>query len=64
MPRKRLPQAVKGKSMAKLLQEVRVEKKLSSAAKCGDSNKIRDGILVRAPDEMLRIAAKWKVLGA
>ena len=52
----------KGKPMVELLDEVRADKKLSSAAHWDDSNKIRDGILVRAPDEMLRIAAKWKVL--
>lgn len=51
----------KGKPMVELLDEVRADKKLSTAAHWGDSNKIRDGILVRAPDEMVRIAAKWKV---
>ena len=52
----------KGEPMVKLLDEVRANKKLSSAAEWNDSNKIRDGILVRAPDEMMAIAAKWKVM--
>ncbi|KAL9065751.1 MAG: hypothetical protein Q9161_008035 [Pseudevernia consocians] len=52
----------KGKPMVELLDEVRAETKLSSAADWDDPNKIRDGILVRAPDEMIRIAAKWKVM--
>ncbi|CAF9922569.1 hypothetical protein IMSHALPRED_005705 [Imshaugia aleurites] len=51
----------KGKPMIELLDEVRADKKLSSAANWNDSNKIRDGILVRAPQEMIRIAAQWKV---
>ena len=52
----------KGKPMVELLDEIRADKKLSSAAKWNDSNKIRDGILVRAPDEMIRVAAEWKVM--
>lgn len=52
----------KGKPMVELLDEVRADKKLSTAAHWDDSNKIRDGILVRAPNEMIRIAAKWKVM--
>lgn len=53
---------IEGKPMVKLVDEVRADKKLSSAARWDDSNKIRDGILVRAPSEMIRIAAKWKVM--
>ena len=52
----------KGEPMVELLDEVRANKKLSSAAEWDDSNKIRDGILVRAPGEMIGIAAKWKVM--
>ena len=52
----------KGEPMVELLDEVRANKKLSSAADWKDSNKIRDGILVRAPNEMIDIAAKWRVL--
>ena len=52
----------KGEPMVELLDEVRANKKVSSAANWKDSNKIRDGILVRAPNEMIDIAAKWRVL--
>lgn len=52
----------KGKPMVELLDEVRADTKLSSAANWDDPHKIRDGILVRAPEEMIRIAAKWKVM--
>ena len=52
----------KGEPMVELLDQVRANKKLSSAASWNDSNKIRDGILVRAPNEMIGIAAKWRVL--
>ena len=52
----------KGKPMVELLDEVRADEKLSLAAHWDDSNKIRDGILVRAPEEMIKIAARWKVL--
>ncbi|KAF6226042.1 hypothetical protein HO173_012532 [Letharia columbiana] len=52
----------KGKPMVELLDEVRANKKLSEAAQWDDSNKIRDGILVRAPDEMISIAKEWKVM--
>ena len=45
-----------------LLDEVRADTKLSSAADWDDPNKIRDGFLFRAPEEMIRIAAKWRVM--
>ena len=44
-----------------LLDEIRADKKLSTAAGWDDSNKIRDGILVRAPDEMIKYASQFKV---
>ena len=53
---------IEGKPMVELIDEVRADEQLSSAARWNDSNKIRDGILVRAPSEMIRIAAKWKVM--
>ena len=52
----------KGKPMVGLLDEVRADKRLSSAAMWDDSNTIRDGILVRSPGEMIRIAASWKFM--
>lgn len=51
----------KGKSMVELLDEIRADTKLSLAAHWDDGNKIRDGILVRAPDEMIEYASQWKV---
>lgn len=47
--------------MVELLDEVRADKKLSTAARWEDSNKIRDGIMVRAPDEMIKFGSQWKV---
>lgn len=49
------------KSMVQLLDEIRADKKLSTAAHWDDGNKIRDGILVRAPDEMIKYASQWTV---
>lgn len=49
------------KSLAELLDEVRADEKLSTAAHWEDGNKIRDGILVRAPEEMIEYASQYKV---
>ena len=49
------------KSMVTLLEEIRADKKLSTAADWGDGNKIRDGILKRAPDEMIKYASQFTV---
>ena len=49
------------KSLVQLLDEIWADKKLSTAAHWTDSNKIRDGILVRAPDEMIKYASQFKV---
>ena len=46
-----------------LLDQIRNDRKLSSAAHWADANKIRDGILARAPDEMISYASQW-VVGA
>lgn len=51
----------KGKNMVDLLDDIRADKKLSTAARWDDGNKIRDGILVRAPGEMIKYASQWKV---
>ncbi|CZS97033.1 related to HypA-like protein [Rhynchosporium agropyri] len=48
-------------TLLELLDEIRANKKLATSAHWGDANKIRDGILVRAPEEMIRIASKWIV---
>jgi len=44
-----------------LLDEIKADTKLSTAAEWNDDNKIRDGILVRAPDEMIKYATQWVV---
>jgi len=49
------------KSMVSILDEIRADDKLSTAAHWDDGNKIRDGILKRAPDEMIKYASQWTV---
>ncbi|TVY18131.1 Questin oxidase, partial [Lachnellula arida] len=49
------------KTYVQLLDEIREDKKLSTAAEWDDGNKIRDGILVRAPKEMMNYATQWVV---
>ena len=52
---------VKSKSIVSLLDAVHDDKILSTAAHWSDDNKIRDGILVRAPEEMLAIASQYHI---
>jgi hypothetical protein len=49
------------KSLVQLLDEIRADKELSSAAHFDDPNKIRDGILARSPDRMLKYASQYSV---
>jgi len=49
------------KSLKELLDEIYADKKLSTAAHWEDGNKIRDGIIKRAPDEMIKIGSQWTV---
>lgn len=49
------------KSMVELLDEIRADLKLSTAAHWDDGNKIRDGVMKRAPDEMIKYASQWIV---
>ncbi|KAL8793120.1 MAG: hypothetical protein Q9195_004326 [Heterodermia aff. obscurata] len=51
----------RSKSLVELLDEIRADQKLSTAAHWNDDNKIRDGILARAPDEMITYASQYKV---
>ncbi|CAF9922935.1 MAG: hypothetical protein HETSPECPRED_005195 [Heterodermia speciosa] len=51
----------RSKSLVELLDEIRADQKLSTAAHWNDGNKIRDGILIRAPDEMITYASQYKV---
>ena len=47
--------------MVNILDEIRADKKLSTAAHWNDGNKVRDGLIVRAPDEMVKYASLWTV---
>lgn len=49
------------KSLPELIDGIRADKKLSTAAEWNDGNKIRDGILKRAPEEMFKLATQWSV---
>lgn len=49
------------KTMVELLEEIRADKKLSTAAHWSDGNKIRDGLLQRAPEETMKYAKQWTV---
>ena len=51
----------KSKTMVNLLDGIRADKKLSTAALWDDGNKIRDGLLARAPNEMIKYASQWTV---
>jgi hypothetical protein len=47
------------KSLPEVLDAIFADQKLSKAAQWGDGNKIRDGILVRAPEEITSHALSW-----
>lgn len=49
------------KSLGQLLDEIRKDETLSRSVKSTDLNKIRDGVLRRAPQEMLKYAAQYTV---
>lgn len=49
------------KSLLQLLNEVREDETLVQSAKWVDSNKIKDGVLSRASQQMLRHAAEYTV---
>ncbi|KAJ5906668.1 Oxidoreductase ptaJ [Penicillium subrubescens] len=49
------------KSLRQLLEEIRKDEILSRSARTTDVNKIRDGVLTRAPQEMLKYAAQYTV---
>lgn len=49
------------KSLLQLLNEIRENKTLRESAHWSDANKMRDGVLHRAPNEMLQIAAQYTV---
>jgi hypothetical protein len=49
------------KTIVQILEETREDDKLSKAAHFNDGNKIRDGILQRAPEEMIKYATQYTV---
>lgn len=49
------------KSMLELLNEIRADKKLANSTKWSDGNKILEGPLSRAGDEMLKYASQYTV---
>ncbi|KAK4238728.1 hypothetical protein C8A03DRAFT_33258 [Achaetomium macrosporum] len=54
-------QQEEGARIVDLLEEVKRHGKLAVAARMEDANKIRDGVLARAGEEMIEIAAKVRV---
>jgi hypothetical protein len=48
-------------SIASLYEAVKANDKLAHAAQMKDSNKVRDGVLKRARDEMLQLASRVRV---
>ncbi|KAL2793203.1 hypothetical protein BJX66DRAFT_306566 [Aspergillus keveii] len=49
------------KTMLQLLEEARANKKLARSSHWDDGNKMRDGVLKRAPEEMINIASQYTV---
>lgn len=49
------------KTIVQLLEECRGDEKLKKAPRFEDGNKIRDGVLKRAPEEMVKYAAQYTV---
>jgi len=47
--------------MLQLLEEARADKKLASSVLWEDGNKLRDGVLKRAPEEMIKYASQYTV---
>ncbi|CAO2647435.1 Nn.00g083570.m01.CDS01 [Neocucurbitaria sp. VM-36] len=49
------------KTIVQLLEECKKDEKLSKAPHWGDGNKIREGILQRAPEEMIKYASQYTI---
>lgn len=58
---RKLQQGHTSKTLLQLLEEIRADTKLSSAAHLDDNNKIYDGVMARAPQEMLQYATQFLV---
>jgi hypothetical protein len=55
-------EAKKGeKTIMQLLEDAKGNEKLRTAASWNDGNKIRDGILKRAPEEMMALASQYRI---
>ncbi|KIW89991.1 uncharacterized protein Z519_09421 [Cladophialophora bantiana CBS 173.52] len=48
-------------TMVNLLSKIRTDAKVSTAAHWDDTQKVRDGVLARAKDEMIAYVAQWRV---
>ena len=55
------PRKEPSKTLVQFIEDVRADEKLSKAADFRDSNKIRDGILERAPKEMVHYASQYQI---
>ncbi|KAI9725588.1 MAG: hypothetical protein M1828_003076 [Chrysothrix sp. TS-e1954] len=53
----------KAARIPELLDAIRADEKLRVAAHWEDDNKLRDGVIARAADEMIDIASRWSVGG-
>ena len=49
------------KTMLQLLEEAAADKKLAHSASWADGNKLQDGVLKQAPEEMIKYAAQFTV---
>ncbi|KAL3456412.1 hypothetical protein BJX64DRAFT_270706 [Aspergillus heterothallicus] len=49
------------KTLLQLLEEGRANQKLANSTRWGDGNKLRDGVLKRAPEDMIELAAQFTV---
>jgi Questin oxidase-like len=49
------------KNLFDLIKQIQANENIVNAPRWEDGNKIRDGLLARAPDEMIALAAQWQV---
>lgn len=49
------------KTMLQILEEIRSDKKLANSVHWSDNNKFRDGVMNRAPEEMIKHASQFTV---
>lgn len=51
------------KTLLQILDEIHADKKLASSAHWSDRNKFKDGVMTRAPDEMIKYASQFTISG-